>query len=219
MTSSGFRLRNLLSMLYDMPAGRIDFGDPELADRRLDVAVRLPAEESEHSMRQRVAHALEQQIGIAIRPITRTQDVFSVTVADQARLPSQGASFRGGGFTSTMTEITLRPSEKKLGTPQEIENLMRQTIQVERDRNGMSLDSIDIEGSVQDLCLILETDLHRPVLDRTGFTGTFKLSVRRNGLDRDHFFELLKTEHGLSISQAQAQVEHLIVMRAPVGTD
>ena len=61
VTSSGFRLQDFLSTLYSMPAERIEFTDPELADRRLDVALRLPAEESENSMHQRIAQALEMQ--------------------------------------------------------------------------------------------------------------------------------------------------------------
>lgn len=50
IASSGFRLQDLLSKLYDLPAERINFNQSGLADKRFDVAMRLPAHESQTSM-------------------------------------------------------------------------------------------------------------------------------------------------------------------------
>ncbi len=209
-TSSGSRLQDLLSKLYSMPAERIEFDQPGLADRRLDIALRLPAEESQSGMHQRIVLALETQLEIMIRSVARTEDVYAVSINDAKKLPSKQPSSLGG-FSSAVTEFYVLPSERTLTDQHAFAQLMQQRFEDKRKQDGIALDSLHIDGAVDDLCRILETGVQRPVLDRTGYQGPIKISIRRNGLDRDQFFEELRANYGLAIKPTTADVEHLIV--------
>ncbi len=210
MTSSGFRLQDLLSTLYGIPAERIEFDQPELADLRSDVALRLPAKESESKMHRRIVRALEKHLGIAIRSVGREEDVYTVTVADPTRLPSQKAYF-GGGFSSTVTMIARQTPDTNSLDQHALQQLMQARFEENRRQSGVGLDSIDMDGSVDELCRILETGVQRPVIDRTGYQGHLEISIQRNTLDRKQFFDKIKADYGLAIMPARAEVEHLIV--------
>jgi len=209
-TSSGFRLQDLLSTLYRTPAERIEFDEPGLADRRLDVVLRLPAEESQSSMHQRIVQALETQLGVTIRSITRTEDVYAISIADPKKLsPQKEPSV--GGFSGTVTELSLTRGETDGLDQHALAQLMQAKLKDTRKQSGIGLDSIDLDGAVDDLCRILETGVQRPVLDRTGYQGPLRMSISRNGLNRDQFFEKIKEDYGLAITPTRAEVEHLIV--------
>ncbi len=193
-----------------MPAERIEFNDPGLADRRLDVALRLPAEESEDNMHQRIAHALEAQLGIKIEVLTRTEEAYTITVADSKKLASPNTTF-SGGFTSTATEFRETPGETKGLSQQELAEVMQAKLRDRRIQDGIALDSIDLDGPVDQLCRVLETGVQRPVLDRTEYQGILRISIRRNGVNRDRFFERIKADYGLAVTPAKAGVQHLVV--------
>lgn len=213
LTSSGFRLQDLLSKFYNLPAERFEFEQPALADLRFDVALRLPVQESRSSIHQRIVQALEKQLGIAIRSVARIEDVYVITIADPRKLPSdQAASW--GGFSGTATEFSIGKAELELKDKRALTRLFQEKLEDKRQQSGIALDSIDVDGEIEDLCRTLETGVQRPVLDRTGYRGRLRMSIYRNGLDRDQFFNKIEADYGLAITPAKAQIGYVIVSRA-----
>ncbi len=130
--------------------------------------------------------------------------------SDSKKLASPKATF-GGGFTSSATEFRTTPGETNGLSQHELAQLVQAKLKDRRTQNGIALDSLDLDGPVGQLCRVLETGVQRPVLDRTGYQGNLRISIRRNGVGRDQFFERIKADYGLAVTPAKAEVQHLMV--------
>lgn len=101
---------------------------------------------------------MESQLGIEIEVVTRTEDVFV------SGWPKEGHTAQRaiwGGFSSTVIELSTEAAETDGLSQHALAQLLKARLKEQRMQNGMGLDSIDLDGSFDELCRVLETGVHR----------------------------------------------------------
>ena len=71
--------------------------------------------------------------------------------------------------------------------------------------------SISMQGTVDEFCHMLESDLDRPVVNESKLDGIFDFQIRGNDLaPKSEFVKLLRDQLGLVIAPAQRSVETVV---------
>jgi AhpC/TSA family len=112
----GFSLKMLIAETYDMgmEPGRIDFPDALAAEKRYDVALVLPEEQSHHAMMRRVQEALQEKFNLTSQPKTAPEKMGCARACPYKSLgherPFSGAGFRYAVGTVLSSYCCYAPS-------------------------------------------------------------------------------------------------------------
>ena len=71
--------------------------------------------------------------------------------------------------------------------------------------------AISINGTLDDLCRILEAGLDRPVVNETNRQGRFEFEVKASQSDDNDFLERLRDQFNLSITPAERRVQVVVL--------
>jgi uncharacterized protein (TIGR03435 family) len=207
----GFSLKMLIAETYDlgMEPGRIDFPDASAAEKRYDVALVLPEEESHNAMMHRVREALQEKFNLTITAETRATEVYVVTAPKGPGPSLHPVKSPGGGFGgSSEVAFEWKSTDGRPPTAKDLQELMEK----EKASSGISVSSISVDGgSIADFCRALEDGLDRPVVDETHLTGRYDFEVNRGDHTQDDFFETLAVHLGLVVTPGVRNVSVVVV--------
>jgi uncharacterized protein (TIGR03435 family) len=208
-SESGVELRTLLAQMYGVEPGRVEFADVTLGamgDRRYDVELRLPEEESDAAIEARIEKAIEKKFHVAMAVESRPMDVDVVTAPNGAGAELKPDKTGGGAIDS---QVMLEDTAMGSGTPDKAE--IARLIAARQAASGVSLTGIEMTaGTIADFCRTLERAVDRPVVDETGLTGRYDLDVKGYA-NRDELFAMLRERFGLVVTPARREVKFLVV--------
>lgn len=207
-TVRGLSLKMVIAKTYDMEmeAGRIDFSDPNAAEKRYDVALVLPEPESHVAMMRRVREGLQEQFNLTITAENRATEVYVITAPNGPgpSLHEVKASDGGFGGSSQVSYEWKSPDGKPPTAQQLLEN--------KKASSGLNIASISVEGgTIADFCRTLEDGLDRPIVDETHLTGRYDFEVNRGDHTKDEFFEMLADQLGLLVTPGVRNVRVVVV--------
>jgi uncharacterized protein (TIGR03435 family) len=207
----GLTLKMLIAETYDMEMepGRIDFPDASAAEKRYDVALVLPEEESHSAMMHRVQEALEEKFNLTIRPETRATEVYVLTAPKGTGPSLHSVKSSGGGFVSSSTAVSeWKSPDGRPPTAKDLQDFMEK----QKADSGISVSSISVdEGTVADFCRTLEQGLDRPVVDETHLAGAYDFEVNRGDRTKEEFFQVLADQLGLVVTPGVRNVSVVVV--------
>ena len=192
-----------------MEPGRIDFPDAVAAEKRYDVALLLPQQESHDAMMRRVREALQGKLNLGITAETRATEVYVVTAPRGPGPALHPVKSSGGGFGgSSSFTFAWKSPDGRPPTEKDVQELMEK----EKASSGIAISSISIDGgTVADFCWTLEEGLDRPVVDETHLTGRYDFEVNQGDHTQDEFFAMLAGQLGLVVTPGVRNVSVVVV--------
>jgi uncharacterized protein (TIGR03435 family) len=207
----GFSLKMLIAETYDMgmEPGRIDFADASAAEKRYDVALVLPEEESHNAMMRRVQEALQEKFNLTIAAETRATEVYVVTAPKGPGPSLHPVKSSDGGFGgSSHAAFAWKSPDGRPPTAKDLQELMEK----QKASSGFEVSSISVDGgTIADFCRTLEGGLDRPVVDETHLTGRYDFEVNRGDHTQDEFFAMLADQLGLVVAPGVRNVSVVVV--------
>jgi len=207
----GFSLKKLIAETYDMgmEPGRIDFAHEIAAEKRYDVALVLPEQESHNAMMRRVQEALEDKFNLTIRAESRATDVYVMTAPKGPGPSLQPVKSSGGGFGgSSEATFEWKSPDGRPPTAKDLQAL----VENENASSGVHVSSISVDGgTIADFCRTLEGGLDRPMVDETHLTGRYDIEVNRGDRTQDEFFAMLADQFGLVVAPGVRNVSVVVV--------
>ena len=208
-SARGFDLKTLLAQVYDIDVRRIDFPNRGAADARYDVALALPVEVSPEVMQQTLQDALESKFKLAIKPESRTMDVYVMSAPNGPGAVMHRHSFaaEAAGLKSLVAQDSAEGAESGDG-------LGRITFMGKDCTGGPSSGGISVSaGTMSDFRRTLEPDLDRVLLDETHLEGSYDFQIGTYG-SQDQLFKLLHEQLGIVVTPARRDVTVLTVRSA-----
>jgi uncharacterized protein (TIGR03435 family) len=192
-----FELKEALAELYEINSIRIHL-PPALDDgKRYNFAIVLPQAESKESMRNRLQQAIEDQFRVSLIQQQRFEDVYVVTALSGKRPEAKVRQNDDLFFSrSSTSSVELRVSS------------------VAGRSKAAGIDdirSISVEGTMDEFCHTLESELDRPVVNETDLKGDFVFHVEAGTGVKSDFLDRLRERMNLEITPAQRRVEILVV--------
>jgi len=108
-----------------MEPGRIDFPDAATGEKRYDVALLLPQQESHDAMMRRVREALQEKLNLTITAETRATEVYVVTAPKGPGPALHPVNSSGGGFGgSSSVAFALKSPDGRPPTAKDLQELV-----------------------------------------------------------------------------------------------
>ncbi len=194
-------LKDILMNLYGTARVRIEL--PVALDwgQRYDVAAVLPAPESKESISQRIARGIEDYFHVAVAREDRLQDVYVVSTHGGKPPAVQADPDEAGGFSSTSSvqwQVAVRGNSGKPPEPPFALGLE-------------SIRGVSIDGTADEFCRALESQLNRPVVNETHLEGEFAFHAEAGRTPENDFLERLRDQSHVTIATAQRRVTMVVV--------
>jgi uncharacterized protein (TIGR03435 family) len=193
----GFGLKDVIAELYGVNPIRVQLPATLDNDKVYDFALVLPEEASDEKLRDRFRQAFEDYFHITAARENRWLDVYVVT-ATQRKPPAVKARAEGKMISFSSSNLEFESA----GGPDE-------PIEVPKSISVAAIRGVRTEGTVDDLCNLLESQLDRPVINETNREGEFEFNVESTGA-RNDFLDRLRDQSGLVITPAQRSLEVLV---------
>jgi uncharacterized protein (TIGR03435 family) len=197
----GYALKDAIQELYNVNPIRIHL--PASLDNRksYDFALLLPEPEDASPMKDRMRQGIEEYFHVTAVRENLMLDVYVVTAPDGKPLAVK-APAEHEIFSSKMSSFEYATS----GGPEE--EAVRST-----PLNIGAIRSIRLDGTVDEFCHTLESELDRPMVNETNLQGEFVFDVENDEGAENTFLERLHDRTGLVITAAKRNVE-ILVFRA-----
>jgi uncharacterized protein (TIGR03435 family) len=196
----GFTLKEMVGELYGVNSIRLQLPVSLDNNKRYDLALVLPKQESRDKMKERMRQGLQDYFHVTARRENRLVDVYVVSALPNRKPPAlepQNHEGTGGFQTSSGIEF------ESVGGVDEVQERMK-------PQSVSAIRSVGIEGTADEFCHMLEAVLDRPVVNETNLEGSFKLRVKSSEGQENDFQELLRDQLGLVITPSQRNVEMLV---------
>jgi uncharacterized protein (TIGR03435 family) len=196
----GFPLKRAIAAVWHADERRIEL-PPPLQQRTYDIVLKLPAAEARDRIEALVRQAIERQLDVTVSHESRPADVYVVTAPQGAgpSLRSQGSA-EGSGAGGIHVAFSTS-GDYQAGA------LM------------FPVESFAVSGvSLAMMCDAFEELMDRPVVDETGLTGVFDLTLQSTARDRAKFIDALREEAGLIVTPARRELSVVIVRRGSEGS-
>jgi uncharacterized protein (TIGR03435 family) len=196
----GFPLERAIAALWDADERRIELPQA-LPHRTYDIALKLPATEARDRIEALVRQAIERQLNVTVSRESRPTDVYVVT-APQGAGPSLRGHESAEGSGAGGIHVAFSTIGDYQGGP-----LM------------FPVENFAVSGlSIAMMCAAFEELMDRPVIDETGLTGEFDLTLQSIARDRATFIDALREEAGLILTPARREIAMLIVRSGSEGS-
>jgi uncharacterized protein (TIGR03435 family) len=193
----GYTVKRLLAEMLDVNPIRIDLPASIDARARYDFSIVLPKNEDKETMRNLIRQGTEDYFHLVAIRENRLRDVYVLTAPDKKPPIAASDRFTGGGFSSSSTFVVAS------GNPVDWA--------ADRAHSIDTMTSISMQGTADEFCHMLESDLDRPVVNESKLDGIFDFQIRENGLaPKSDFIERLRDQLGLVIAPAQRSVETVV---------
>ena len=222
LTLTNMTLRDLIVNAYsrDVRPNRIVDGPRWIDSDRFDVIAKAPENTSDDLLPLMLRSLLAERFKLVVRTEVRDEAIYALVLArpDGTRGPNltpstecaQGVQLAGAGTTIRPTQPGQRACGiRQIGTP----------------------DGTTIQGGAVPLASLansLERSSDRPVIDRTGLTGTYDVDLRfapprlqttsGAATDLPTIFTAVREQLGLQLESARGGVEYLVVDSAEQPT-
>lgn len=203
LTIVNYTLLRLIETAYDAHDFQIAGAQNWLTTDRFDINAKASNESkpTRDEIRLMLQALLRERFGLVVKRETRTASIYNLVVA-------QRDGKLGGRLTPA--DVDCRASDTPAAT---LKN---------RASCGMTYtyDSVDIRGQpLSILVLYLSGAVRRPVVDRTGLSGSFNFFLQYNRgqkADSPHasLFTAIKEMLGLRLESAKGPVEFIVIERA-----
>lgn len=194
----GFDIKSALLTLYGVSATRMDFPQSLEDGKNYDFSMVIPESEDQEKIEERMRDGILDYFGLAATEEDRALDVYVVT-APEGRV-SQPSEETGSMASLGMSSIGMELSTAK-GDPS----------RVRAPLDLAQISSFSAEGTLDDICHVLERLADRPVVNETNVQGEFKIDVARTGSSGGDFFSRLRSQSGLAITPGKRQVKVVVV--------
>lgn len=212
----GFTVKEIISELDDINPIRIDLPASLDDGKRYDFSLVLPEHEEREKMKDRFQQGIRDYFHVTSRRENRLVDVYVVTTMPNRKPPTlKPRPDEGmGGMRSSGILIggVDGPGEAHEGP---------KLVRIE------AIMGITIDGTVDDFCYELESELDRPVVNETNLQGEFEFHVestegakiqkgefefQADGTKdvKNDFLEHLRDQSGLVITRDQRNVEMMV---------
>jgi len=231
-------LKGILSELHDVPPSRIAWVSTVDASERFDFALVLPYPEPRHTMRGLLRDGIVAHFGLRVSVEERERDVWVMTAPHGIRARALRAESAGDGLGAGFQSFAIstssfrRDSDSPVAMPESMrlyqilgaephasEGNPAQTMaelrrQMARNTAAMlsgSCSGIEASLTIDDLCMIVEAGLDRPLANETGLTGVYVLDVETDATSTTEFLHALAERLGLVVFRSRRQVSTLVV--------
>jgi uncharacterized protein (TIGR03435 family) len=196
-TARGYSLKSLISQIYNVDERRVEIADDGASDDRWDVTLQLPQEVDEDQMQYMLENALETKFRLALKPETRSLDVYVLSAPNGAGPQLH----RHGGLAKL---ISSQAGSDDAG----------QITYFGKDCSGVSSGGIAASaGTIGEFRRTLEPDLDRLLVDETHLNGTYDFKIG-NYANQQELFKLMHDQLGIAVTATQRQVTVLTVKPA-----
>jgi len=195
----GYALKDAIQELYGVNPVRIYLPASLDNDKRYDLALSLPEEESQEKMRDRLRQGIEDYFHVTARREIRSLDVYVVTAMDRKPPLLKAQSDGEMGFVSSVSSVAF-----------ETAGGLDQYLAGRKPVGIAGIRSVRTDDTADEFCQTLEMKLDRPVVNETNLQGRFEFDVGSGGGAKNDFLERLRNQTGLVIAPAQRKVEILV---------
>lgn len=195
----GYTLKEAIDLLYDINSIRVQIPARLDSGQHYDFFLILPERESREQMKDRIRNGLQDYFHVNVSRDERLVDVYVLTVAQNGKLPPVKPRTDEGLGGSSSSSVGFEPPgdlDEALG------GMKPQTVGAIR--------SVSVEGTADEFCHTLESQLDRPVVNETNLLGEFEFRVESSEGPGNNFLERLHNQLGLVITPAQRDVETLV---------
>lgn len=194
----GYDLKSVVEELYDLRQVRIDLPAALDTGTHYDFSLVLPQPESREKMRDRFRQGLQNYFHITATRQERLMDAYVVTAPNGKPPALPPRSLHSGGFSQASSLEFLVPGAT-----------LDDALDIPKAVSVQAISRIDIDGTVDDFCRLLESMVDRPVVNETNLQGLFSFSVKRSEGAGNDFLDRLREQTGLEITPRQRTVEIL----------
>jgi uncharacterized protein (TIGR03435 family) len=199
-----FTLRNYISQLYDINLIRIVLPPALDDDKRFDIALVLPAPESQEITNNRILQGIQDYFGVIATREERLSDVYVVTAANGKPPTPLARSDDGPGFVGASFSSVEFQAPQVAGNPDQFPDPPKPVSLGE-------IRGISLEGTLDDFCRALERALDRPVVNETNMQGEYEFNVKAGADGGNDFLERLRDRFNLNIAPGQRRVQVVVL--------
>jgi uncharacterized protein (TIGR03435 family) len=197
---NGFTLKEVINEVYGTNPIRVLLPDTFDQSKRYDFALVLPEREDRDKMKDRFRQGIQDYFHLVAARESRLVDVYVVT-RDPNHQPPPSVQPRSH---EDMAEFSS--SDVEFQTTGCIE----ETSSWPKPLNIDALRGISIDGTVDEFCHLVESNLDRPLVNETNLKGAFQFRVESSKGESNDFLERLHNQLGLIITPARKSVETLV---------
>jgi uncharacterized protein (TIGR03435 family) len=220
--ANGVTLRRLIFSAYNMPMARILEGPEWVNELRFDVTARGDLNATPEQLRQMQQALLRERFNLVVRRAVRDVPAYALVHAQPDK--QLGPRIRPATLNCNDAQARAAAPEHAPGT--------------QRPSCGVRTTQSSFRGGAVALTRLIESltqNAGRPVLDRTGLTGSFDIEVEwapppptpEPGAavtvpdlpDGPSIFTAVKEQLGLALEADKAPLEVLVIERASLPTD
>jgi uncharacterized protein (TIGR03435 family) len=188
---NGFDLKKVIAELYKLNPIRIHLPPALDNNTRYDFSLVLPEAENKEQTYERVRQGIQDYFHITATREQRLLDAYVVTAVDH----KPPAARSRPGFSSVRF-MDVAGSSDFFAEPKAV---------------GIGgIRSISLEGTADDFCRQLESQLDRPVVNETRLQGQFEFKVQASETAQNDFLERLRDQLGLVVTAVQRNIEILV---------
>ena len=194
----GYALKDAIQELYNVNPIRIHLPASLNNGNSYDFALLLPEQEDASQMNDRMRQGIEEYFHVTAVREHRTLDVYVVTAPDrkpQAAKPRADHEILSSKMSSLEYATSGGPEEEAVRS---------------RPLNIGAIRSIRLDGTVDEFCHTLESELDRPMVNETNLQGEFEFDVENDQGAENTFLQRLRDRTGLVITPAKRNVEILV---------
>jgi uncharacterized protein (TIGR03435 family) len=164
-----------------------------------DFAMVLPAAGAKYDLLDRFRSGILDYFGLDTKRERRTMNVYVLSGPVRNCLGLQALSEQESGLRMGSLGAYTEQSAPFRALPS--------TVTLD------SITSVSVDGSIDDLCGLLEQSLEHPVLNETKLTGSFALRVKVDEKSQARFASCLREHAGLVLSTAIREIEVFVVRK------
>lgn len=205
-TATNLTLQRLIAIAYDVPTDRVLDGPDWLDDDRYDIAARAGGNPGAADVAPLVRTLLRDRFGLGVREEMREYPVYALVKArDDGTLgprlwPSETDCAGGRSLSGVPADLSARP-------------VCRAPLIVEKDVGMFVAGNVPLSMLAQ----VLTFAAGRPVVDQTGASGRFDISLEwasRPDVDGVQIFTAVQEQLGLRLQSTTAPLPVVVVLAA-----
>lgn len=202
LVQENYPLWNAVSLAFDVPRDQLAAPLPDLVGQPFTIDARLPVTATATELKQMLRALLVDRFKLRVHVETRERDAFALTLARRdGRLGPQLRSSRVDCRTRAEAE---RRGEPGPPIPEGSKGCVFKVGAGTFDVGGVPLST---------LMVAISSGAGRPLLDRTGLTGTFDADMQwtPEAGDGPSFVTALQEQLGLRLEPAKTSLDYLVI--------
>jgi uncharacterized protein (TIGR03435 family) len=222
-------LKSVVAQLFEIPPPRIVWDASIDPDARYDFVLVLEDEVTDEERRRLVGEGIARHFGVRMSIEDRPVPVWVVTAPNGVKARERRTRESSGFGSMTMSSHRVT-STHSAGQPLPEAMRLLQILHAQRGFDssssldhmqamarslgamavaGASIDGIEGEFTIGELCDLLEPGLDRPLIDETGLTGRYVIAYETDA--PGDFLHPIADRLGLSLAEATRKVSALVV--------